>query len=63
MQGEPDANYKKEFFQNDNNSAIQFSDNFPLKWIVVCDYSFQNLHGFPGNPMNDNMPIKQSKNG
>ncbi len=59
IQGEPDPNYKKEFFTNDNSTSIQFADN----WIVRCEYPFAEMYGLPNNPMNENMPIKQSKNG
>ena len=63
MAGEPDKEYKKNFFENGNNSSIQFSDNFKVIWIVEVEYPFRKLENLPPNPMNENMPIKQSKNG
>ena len=63
MESCPDPEYKKELFVNDNNSPIQFEDNFKVKWIVTCEYPFRNLEYLPPNPMNENMPIKNSKNG
>lgn len=63
MESEPDPDYKKELFVNDNNSPIQFADNFKVKWVMTCDFPFRNLEHLPPNPMNENMPIKNSKNG
>lgn len=77
MESEPDPEYKKEFFKNDElllaqaqantqmiqQQTLQFADNFRVRWILSCDYQFKDLEHLPPNPMNDNLPIKQSKNG
>jgi len=34
MESEPDQNYKPEYFMNTEESPIQFSDNFKVRWII-----------------------------
>jgi hypothetical protein len=34
-----------------------------VRWVVQVDFPFKDLEHFPPNPMNDFLPIKQSKNG
>ncbi|TNV82731.1 hypothetical protein FGO68_gene3030 [Halteria grandinella] len=63
MESEPDPEIKKELFLSDEASPIQFADNFRIRWIVHCNQMFSSFEFLPPNPMNDELPIKQSKNG
>ena len=63
MESEPDPSFKADFFTSDEASPIQFADNFKVRWIVQCNQMFTSFEYLPPNPMNDNLPIKQSKNG
>lgn len=63
VQSEPDPNYRHGLFISDSVTPISFADNFKIKWILSCQIPFTQLGYLPMNPMNDNMPIKQSKNG
>lgn len=63
MESEPDPELKKDLFTSDEASPIQFADNFRIRWIVQCNQPFSNYEFLPPNPMNDDLPIKQSKNG
>lgn len=48
---------------SDAESPIQFADNFKVRWIVSCNQQFYAFEHLPPNPMNEDLPIKQSKNG
>ena len=63
MDSEPDPNYKTEYFMSTEESPIQFSDNFKVRWVIQCNQMFSNFDELPPNPMNEDLPIKQSKNG
>ena len=63
MQSEPDPNYMPEFFVTTEESPIQFADNFKVRWIIQCNQMFNYFDDLPTNPMNEDLPIKQSKNG
>jgi hypothetical protein len=58
MESEPNSNYRPDLFVSDETSQIQYSDNFKVNWVVICDYPFTLLNHLPPNPMNENMPIK-----
>ena len=58
MESEPDPDYMPEMFKNDASSQLTYSGNFKVRWIITCDFSFNNLVDFPSNPMNDCLPIK-----
>lgn len=58
MESEPDPEFKQDCFVSDQNSLIQFADNFKVRWIVTCEYPFRDLEHLPFNPMNENLPIK-----
>ena len=73
MEGEPDPNYKPEFFQKNkseinnlnyyNNSHLNFQPNFKITWLLKCQYPFRDLDHLPGNPLNDNEPVFKGFNG
>ena len=63
MENEPDPNLKEDLFITDEASPIQFADNFKVRWIIQCNQPFHNFEHLPTNPMNEELPIKQSKNG
>ncbi|CDW72390.1 cleavage and polyadenylation specificity factor cpsf30-like [Stylonychia lemnae] len=63
MESEPDPSYLSDYFKSDQESPIQYAGNFKVRWVVQGDYQFKDLEHLPLNPMNENMPIKQSKNG
>jgi YT521-B-like domain len=63
MESEPDPNLRADLFTSDEASPIQFADNFKVRWIVQCNQPFSMFECMPNNPMNEDLPIKQSKNG
>lgn len=63
MESEPDPELKQELFVSNEDSPIQFADNFKVRWVVQCNLLFNNFEHLPPNPMNESLPIKQSKNG
>jgi hypothetical protein len=58
MDSEPDPEFKQDCFVSDQNSMIQFADNFKVRWVVTCEFPFIDLEHLPPNPMNENLPIK-----
>lgn len=58
MDSEPDPNYKTEYFMSTEESPIQFSDNFKVRWVIQCNQMFSNFDELPPNPMNEDLPIK-----
>lgn len=63
MESEPDPNYQPDFFVCSQDSPVQYAGNFKVRWVVKGDFKFHDLDFMPPNPMNEDMPIKQSKNG
>ena len=58
MESEPDPDLKQELFVSNEESPIQFADNFKVRWIVSCNLLFNNFEHLPPNPMNEDLPIK-----
>ena len=54
------ANNRGYEYENNHNRV---SKNMKVTWLLSCKFPFQEIEDFPGNPLNENMPISQSYNG
>ena len=76
MESEPSSDLHKDagisltYLQNNHNvnypvygQTFQLQDNFKVKWFVKCDINSRDFRDLPGNALNDNQPLKHSKNG
>lgn len=46
-----------------DNSHRQMSKNMKVEWLLSCNFPYKEIEDFPGNPLNDHMPIGKSYNG
>lgn len=68
MEKIPDASFKPELFKSyqspvAGHSQLNFMSNFKISWLVKCSFPFRELDFFPGNPLNDGLPVCKSFNG
>ena len=38
-------------------------NNMKCSWILTCQFPFKEMDDFPGNALNENMPVSKSYNG
>ena len=77
IESEPNSRLKPEIFANDRNQMMRnnrggyeyenshnrVSKNMKVEWLLGCNFPFKVIEDFPGNPLNEHMPITKSYNG